>query len=102
MDEKEQAEVEIIFKNRRVSASLSRTLKTDDQKFEFIKFSLGFEGDIGDGVDRSSAHDQIFKEMMGELVVREVAVKAEHDLAGIDEVVTILKNINKDIHMHFV
>lgn len=85
----------IIFNNRRVTAMVGRTLKTSSDKFEFLKFSLGFEGDIADDVDRSLAHDQIFAEMMNEAVLREAAIKAAYKVDEIDQIVRILKNIQQ-------
>lgn len=98
MEDKEKPEQEekIVFTDRRVTAFIGRTLKTDAVKFEFIKFGLGFEGTIGDGVDRSAAHDQIFKDMMTEVILREAAIKTAHDVDNIDHIVRLLKNIQKD------
>jgi len=95
--EKEEAEVKIQFTNRRITASVGRTLKTDANKFEFIKFNLGFEGDISDEVDRSVAHDQIFRELMTELITREAVIKASHNLDSIDQVARLLRGIMEDL-----
>jgi hypothetical protein len=95
-DEELPEKPKIAFKNRRITAMVGRTLKTNADKFEFLKFALGFEGDIADDVDRSLAHDQIFQEMMNEAVLREAAIKAAYKVDEIDQIVRILKSIQRD------
>lgn len=95
----EEKKIEVVFTNRRVTATLGRTLKTSADRYEFIKFALGFEGDIADDVDRSAAHDQIVKELTNEMVIREAAIKAAYNNDDIDQLVQLLKSLQRDAEL---
>jgi len=86
----------IEFKNRRISASVGRTIKFG-KDYEFFRFELGMEADIPDEVDREEAHNQLFKELMEDAVNREAVVKAVgSDVSAMDMLVTLLKGLLKN------
>ena len=86
----------IEFKNRRVSVSVGRTIKFGND-YEFFRFDLGMEADIPDDVSREEAHNQLFKELMEEVVNREAIVKAiGNDMSAMDMLVTLLKGLLKN------
>jgi hypothetical protein len=83
----------IEFKNRRVTASVGRTIKAG-RDYEFFRFEVGMEGDIEDDVDRAEAHNQLFKEMMTEVIHREAAIRAVgSDSNAMDQLILLLRSL---------
>jgi len=75
--EKDEIKVDIIeFTDRKIGMRIGRTIKTDDVKYEFVKFDLTFEGNISDMADKSKAYDQVFRDLFGEMSIREAVVRA--------------------------
>jgi len=87
------------FKNRRINVSVGRTIKFGHD-FEFYRCDIGMEADIPDGMERADAHNQIFKELMEDLMYKEAVIKASgKDLSSMDMLVDLLKNIlNENKH----
>jgi len=86
----------IQFKNRRVSASVGRTIKFGND-YEFFRFDMGMEADIPDDVDRNEAHNELFKELMEDAVNREAIIKTVgNDLSAMDTLVSLLKGLVKN------
>jgi len=81
------------FKNRRISVSVGRTIKFGNE-YEFFRFDVGMEADIPDDADRVEAHNELFKELMEDVINREAVIKAVgNDVSAMDTLVTLLKGL---------
>jgi len=75
--ENDKIKVEVIeFTDRKIGMRIGRTIKTDDVKYEFVKFDLMFDGTIPDGSDHFRAYDQVFRDLFKEMSIREAVVRA--------------------------
>ena len=94
--EKEESYQKVVFTNRRVSVLIGRTIKTSESKYEFSKFTLGFEADISDGAPRQEATDAIFTDLMTESILREAAIRAAaKDPTILDRIVILLRKMTE-------
>ena len=92
-----EIEVEKIeFTNRRVGVKIGRTIKTSPTEYDFFKFDLESSGDIPDGVDKQKAWEQLFKETLGEVSLREAIVRAVGtNKEALEQVVQLLKLVTQ-------
>jgi len=96
-----KVDTKITFTNRRIGIKVGRTIKDNDEKYEFTKFDLSMEADIPDGADRLEASSQLFREMMEESVMRETAVRAaRQNPEAIDQVVNLLQELVRMSKQH--
>jgi len=83
----------IVFTNRRITVKIHQTIKNGTAFGEFIKFELGEEADIPDGVDSREARTQLFKKLLEESTIREAVIKALNDKDQIEQAVRLLQQV---------